>query len=747
MKPPQNRNYDTLWDIAERYLGSGLRYKEIAQLNQGVLQPDGSRLVNPDLIQPGWMLRLPADAEGVGLLVADPTQPGVAPTVAQPVGSLDVGQVPEVEGQAHEAGHPVADPGTAPTSPAGGGAADPGMSLPDEWAPVFGTAGALLAAGLLAAMRRRKGWDRGPRGGGGLPLDTELALRLEADGPTAGLLDRSLRTWTSQWREGEVPAPAQCAVSPGGIAVSFATPQTVAPPAPWQSERDGRIWTMRREAARRLPDNGSALSPLPALVTAGRRADDSLVLIDLESVAGVVSLGGDHEVARDVAISWALEVATHAWADRRRITMVGFADDLELVASDAVRRLDDLDRALEQTEGICRHQRQACAQLGADSVRTGRALRPDPRLWTNQLLVCSGVPDAEHMARLQAIASDPQQAVSVVLVGDHHEAAARVVASPDGRLWCGPMGLDVRAQRLTVDASHGLVDLFAAEATTDTTGGPRDPDDPLAGLVPGLVDPEVLDLARRQPVEIGVLGPVAVDADGPIDEERRDLLTEIVLHVAAHPDGVHPRVLASAVWPRGVSDEVRDATLVKAQEWVGATDDGSERLALVDGRWTMGPQGVRFDWDVFRSLVNQAGAGGGDPVPVLDRALDLVRGDAWSELPAHRYSWLAHTGLEADVRVLVVAVARRLAALCTERRDQDGAWHALERGQRMVPAAEELWQDKLRLVAEHSDRAAVRSVADDMYAALARHGSPLGAGPTTDALVDELLPGFRRSAA
>ena len=223
---------------------------------------------------------------------------------------------------------------------------------------------------------------------------------------------------------------------------------------------------MRREAARRLPDNGSALSPLPALVTAGRRADDSLVLIDLESVAGVVSLGGDHEVARDVAISWALEVATHAWADRRRITMVGFADDLELVASDAVRRLDDLDRALEQTEGICRHQRQACAQLGADSVRTGRALRPDPRLWTNQLMVCSGVPDAEHMARLQAIAADPQQAVSVVLVGDHHEAAARVVASPDGRLWCGPMGLDVRAQRLTVDASRGLVDLFAAEATT-----------------------------------------------------------------------------------------------------------------------------------------------------------------------------------------------------------------------------------------------------------------------------------------
>jgi len=44
-------------------------------------------------------------------------------------------------------------------------------------------------------------------------------------------------------------------------------------------------------------------------------------------------------------------------------------------------------------------------------------------------------------------------------------------------------------------------------------------------------------------------------------------------------------------------------------------------------------------------------------------------------------------------------------------------------------------------------RADVRAVADDMYAAIARHGSPRGAQPETDALVDELLPGYRRSTA
>lgn len=41
----------------------------------------------------------------------------------------------------------------------------------------------------------------------------------------------------------------------------------------------------------------------------------------------------------------------------------------------------------------------------------------------------------------------------------------------------------------------------------------------------------------------------------------------------------------------------------------------------------------------------------------------------------------------------------------------------------------------------------VHAVADDMYAAIGRFGSPRGAQAETDALVDELLPGYRRPSA
>jgi nucleoid-associated protein YgaU len=67
VEPPGGRHHDSLWDIAQRYLGDGRRYREVFALNEGRLQPDGTKLQHASLIRPGWVLVLPADAEGPGL--------------------------------------------------------------------------------------------------------------------------------------------------------------------------------------------------------------------------------------------------------------------------------------------------------------------------------------------------------------------------------------------------------------------------------------------------------------------------------------------------------------------------------------------------------------------------------------------------------------------------------------------------------------------------------------------------------
>jgi nucleoid-associated protein YgaU len=50
---------DTLWSIAGRALGRASRWSELWRANAGKKMSDGSRFVNANLIQPGWILTIP----------------------------------------------------------------------------------------------------------------------------------------------------------------------------------------------------------------------------------------------------------------------------------------------------------------------------------------------------------------------------------------------------------------------------------------------------------------------------------------------------------------------------------------------------------------------------------------------------------------------------------------------------------------------------------------------------------------
>ncbi len=72
-----SRPADSLWSIAERQLGSGERWLEIAKLNDGrVMDDSGIRFDADRPIQPGWKLVMPADAE------PDEATPAPAPAPA-----------------------------------------------------------------------------------------------------------------------------------------------------------------------------------------------------------------------------------------------------------------------------------------------------------------------------------------------------------------------------------------------------------------------------------------------------------------------------------------------------------------------------------------------------------------------------------------------------------------------------------------------------------------------------------------
>lgn len=743
VKPPENRNYDTLWDIAERYLGDGLRYQEIYELNKDVPQPDGRVLKNADLIHPGWVMQMPSDAKGPGLKVVDyGDQDQMAPSNGS--------QTDEATAQ-----QPAPHESASKTAPAGSGASSTG-SGPSTWTPTFGAAGGLLAAGLILRMRRQRAGLRPAQlwamRGGRTPDPTDPTrpgsgarthLRAEADLGTAQWLDRVLRGWSCEGAGARLPSPARCTVSPSGVVMAFSQAPEMTTPAGWSAGSDGRVWTCDRDTTVPLGWLGAA-APLPGLTTIGRRDDGSLLMLDLEAIPGLVSLGGAPSVARAVAMSIAVDTATHPWADERRVTMVGFADDLTKLGDGTVRQVDDIERVLESLENVARFQRSACRRLDTLSARTARARSGVSSDWTFELVVCSGVPDESAVERLANLAADQQVSLAVVVVGDCPEAAARFALTPSGRLSAGFLGVDVDAQQLAVSTYRAIADLSDDIPALDEVA--QVSLDQVARILD--VETQGSPASQEEPgVSIRLLGPIEIDTEQPVDDARRDLLTEIVVYAALHPRGVHTNRFSSAIWPRGVTDETRDAALRQAREWLGHSADRVPRLDEADGVWRLDPHQVRVDWDQFRSLINRAVESPDVRQTMLAAALGLVRGRPWNELPAGRYAWLSHETIEDDMSLAVGLTSRAQAEHSAAHDDGQGAREALLRGLALSPASEELWCAALRLAERFGGTADARIVADQMYAAIAEHGSPRGATAQTDALVDELLPGYRSRAA
>ncbi|GEK22907.1 LysM peptidoglycan-binding domain-containing protein [Cellulomonas xylanilytica] len=723
VQPPDGRYHDNLWDIAERSLGDGRRYHEVFELNKHRDQPDGHALTLERLIYPNWLLVMPEDAVGVERVTAIVTPVAAvepAPVIETPVAATDVAAAAE-------------------TSVPGSGAV-----VQAESQDGIGTAGlvgaGLLAAGLLVAVdqlrRRRRTDEPSPDA-----VEVEVALRIGADPQRAILLDRGLRQLAEGLRAAghELPGVFGAVVDDTGVELRLSPPSTAAP-APWRVLGTGAAW--RLDAADVDLDARTGTAPFPGLVSLGRDADDRDVLIDLEAAQGPIAIVGDLDVAREVASAWAAELVTNRWSDGLHVTGVDLPDGLDALPGGRY------DTAASAADVLPRLRERRADVLGS-SVLTGRLRSGGAGTWVPEYLVLGSTPVGSAAQQLVELTATSQRSpLGVVCVGALPGARWQLVAEADGRLSARVLDLDVRANRLTSRQVTALGELL-----TEAPEPARAVDEKRAAIEhEGAVErPPVVAPARTvEPadleaalVRVLVLGEPRVETPRTIEDSRRALATELVVYLALHPEGAHANVLAAALWPRGVTTEVRESLFARTAEWLGTDVDGKPNLVRGDDGHVRLSEHVVVDWDVVRSLLARARRAA-DPAAErsdLAAALRLARGAVLSARPAGRYSWLARVRLERASQALLVDTVHRLVVLCRDGDDPAGAQSVAWAGLRLAPTEELLWRDLVRAAAALGGADAVRPVARDLEATLHAAGAPT-VSPATRALLEELAPGY-----
>ncbi|MBN1174647.1 MAG: LysM peptidoglycan-binding domain-containing protein, partial [Micromonosporaceae bacterium] len=683
---------DNLWDIAEAKLGDPYRWREIYLLNRGHLQPNGYALTDPDEIDIGWVLMLPATQQAPEA----PSEPEPAtPAPANP-GSTGTGQQPAPS-------QPAPSPSaTTPASP---------QPSPTSGSPETSTQAEQPETTPQAADSGGEHRDHDQNDGINLPSRGWISLGLATTiAAVAGLLRLNQRRHARL----TFPIPAGTEPAPSPVPAEFAAIEAAG----------NRQREPREDGGAARPEHLPVAPETPAPVGQTTTGTE-ISLFDLPGSMIALSGSGATGAARAIlAATLATGVAEHL--DQRPVVITSATTlarllpegvppvglDPDGVTFDGERLIIEptIGDAVTRAEEEMLHRRRLLDYMELDSVAalnagTNHAERQPPAV----LLL-----DAEprYAVRLTMVASQRTALhLHPVILGNLPGHPAYEL-DRDGYTQAGPPGETTVERWSTLNATDlaQIMTMISASAARGEAG--LDPDDPPANLetspdivpVPAEATPEpgeeIPTCGEATPaVRLRVLGPVTVSTDaGQVTTGMRKRSYAILAVLAAHPAGRTLEQLAALLLPNvafdAAANQLRTAINVTRRVLRDATGDAEAMYVLHDPattRYRIDPDAIDVDlWHLLTALQAANTRDNDDEcLATLRDAVnwytgDFATGQDWSSGYTDRYR-----------HQILAAYARIAEILETDHPDQ--AVTALEQAIDLDPVNEDLYQRLMRV--------------------------------------------------
>lgn len=608
---------DTLWSIAADELGDPRRWPELHRLNQKLI-------TDPDQIDTGWVLSVPAAVE-LAPVAAAPADPhdGEVTVEAALSGLLDLAPpvVPPATGPANQsvAGLRATPPTAAPSHLADEtrAAASSMDDAADGVAEVLGPMGAVLAGGIVAGLASRR--------------------RLQ-------LLGRAM----------------------GRRAVP------VSPPL-------ARFWTALAKRAAEAEPGHSATT-----VVLGWTAEGEAVTADVERERALIFTG---PAAASALAAVVTGLSCAPWAAETHVVLVGGSEWAEALDDPRITARDTVEDGVSSLSRLCSRRRLAMAG------RTLQQLREDADLagvWQPVVMVFVSKADPVQLDAIADSLALGEVGVSVVLGSSSPTQLSTLPVTVDDHsgTW---RGQSFTPQLLTQPARRAVLELFRAAGSTDTEQAPwwrsndelppnvtplphsprQHEDTPMTGRLSTPEHPMLLLLG--EPDLIGAAGNVPGRAVGQCLEYCAWLLE--------HP-GSTPTAMTRALL---IAETTRRSNTSRLRSWLGEAPDGVQYLPdAYSGKVWLDPR-VSSDWEQLRATLS--GGVNLSSEAALVAALRLVHGEP---LGSFGFQWAWAHQLRSDMESMIVDAASVLADRALERGAAEAALWAVRRGRLAAPSNDAL---------------------------------------------------------